>query len=81
MAPRILRHPRTRENLLEEYLFIALESPYASEAAAERFLAAVEGTLGALALMPTMGREWTTTQVVEGLRVFPVKGFENWLIF
>lgn len=81
MAPRVLRHPRTRENLLEEYLFIAVGSPHASEAAAERFLDAVEAAVTRLASMPALGREWTGSEVLEGLRVFPVKGFENWLIF
>lgn len=80
MAQRILRHPRTRENLLEEYLFIAVDSPHASEVAAERFLDAVEETLERLAAMPGMGREWPGA-IVEGLRVFTVKDFENWLIF
>lgn len=80
-APRVVRHSHTRENLLEEYLFIAVESPHASEAAAERFLDAVEQTLARLASMPAIGREWRGAQAVHGLRVFAVKGFENWLIF
>ena len=77
----MVRHPRTRENLLEEYLFIAVESSHASEAVAERFLDAVEDTLARLASMPAIGREWRGVQAVHGLRVFAVKGFENWLIF
>jgi len=81
VAHRILRHPRTRENLLDEYLFIAVESPHANEAAAERFLDAVEETLARLAAMPAMGREWPGANVVEGLRVFAVNHFESWLIF
>ncbi len=81
MAPRIVRHPRTRENILDEYLFIAVESPHASEAAAERFLDCVETTLATLASMPAMGHEWPGSEAVGGLRVFAVKEFENWLIF
>ena len=81
MKPRIIRHPRTLEDIVEAYQYIALESPYASEEVAERFLDAVEETLAMLAAMPNMGRAWPSTQVVAGLRVFPVKGFERWFVF
>ena len=81
MKHRIIRHPRTREDLVEAYQYIALESPYASDEAAERFLDSVEETLILLSGMPEMGRAWQSPQVVTNLRVFPVKGFERWFIF
>ncbi len=56
MAPCILRHPRTHENSLEEYLLLARESPHASEVAEERFLVLVEETLEEFASMPVVAR-------------------------
>lgn len=81
MAPRVYRHPRTIEILVREYEFLAVESPRASEATAEKFLVAVERTLEAIAGTPRIGRRWTRSPVVKELRYFPVRDFENWLIF
>ena len=49
---------------------------------AERFLVATRGTFEALAKMPKLGVLCTfRSPALRRLRRWPVKGFENWLIF
>ncbi len=76
MSGRIVRHPRTRQDISEQARYIADDNP----AAAERFVAAVEQAFAMLADMPGMGapREHGG---LKGLRMWPVRGFERHLIF
>ncbi len=59
-------------------MYIGQDAP----AAALRFLAAVEATLRILAENPELGpaREFDRSELL-GLRFFPVKGFDKYLIF
>lgn len=67
-----------REDLIESYLFIGLDSPDA----AERFLQAAEESCDALADMPEIGHRWDSEdERLQDVRVWHVKGFESWLIF
>ena len=70
--------PRARQDIVEAALYIADNHP----AAADRFLDAVEATLGTLANMPRIGapREFDYPALT-GLRLFPVSDFERYVIF
>ncbi len=78
MKRRVALRQAAREDLIESYLSIGLDSPDA----AERFLQAAEESCDALADMPEIGHRWESEHHrLQDVRVWHVKGFENWLIF
>ena len=78
MTRRVSRSPLARRDLVEHYVHIGLDSV----AAADRFIEAVESTFATLAEFPNMGRAWSSRRPrLRGLRVSPVVGFHNVLIF
>ena len=64
---RILRSPRAKEDLVELWVYIALDRP----AAADRVLEAIEGKLATLAAHPRLGP--LRPDIAEGLRLFPIQ--------
>ena len=76
---RIERHPAViKEDLPGIYAYIARDNP----AAAERVLNAVEATLQQLARQPLSSMIFRTPNPrLAGLRMLPVAGFENYLVF
>jgi toxin ParE1/3/4 len=78
MSNTLRRRPEARRDLFRVADYLAQNSL----AAAERFLAAAEGTMQALAGMPGMGSPWDTANPqLAGLRFFRVKGFDKYLLF
>jgi toxin ParE1/3/4 len=78
MAGRVRRDSSARRDLLKHFLLIADSSP----AAAKRFLRAAGKAMTMLASMPELGGSWELKNP-EGidLRVWPIRGFEHYLIF
>ena len=78
MSPRIVRRTLAKRDIAQIACFIADDN----EAGAERFLEAVEASLIALARMPHIGvgRHFRTPKFAD-VRMWRVKGFENYLIF
>ena len=76
---RIKRHSAVVEQDLPDiYAFIAQHDP----AAAERVLDAVEATFRQLTQQPDCGVPYPTrNRKLQGLRMFPVTGFHNYLVF
>ena len=76
---RIERHPAViEEDLPGIYAYIARDDP----AAAERVLDAVEATLRQLVTQPLSGVIFRTRNSrLTGVRMLPVAGFENYLVF
>lgn len=76
---RIERHSAVVEqDLADIYAFIAQHDP----AAAERVLDAVETTFRQLSQHPDCGVPYPTrNRKLQGLRMFPVTGFHNYLVF
>ena len=74
----VLVYPKAQEDIAESADFIARDSLDA----ALRFFDSVEATFQFLASHPETGsaREYSAT-ALKGTRVWPVKDFENWLIF
>ncbi len=78
MAGRIITRVSAKRDLLECFVTIG-ES---SEAAALRFLRAAESTFQLLAAQPRIGRLTNFPHPsLRGVRRFPIKGFEKYLIF
>ena len=78
MSGRILKKDHAKRDLLEEAWYIALDNPDA----AERFLIAAEEAFSTLSLMPQMGPDRVSRNpAIQGLRMWPIRGFENVLIF
>ncbi len=78
MKRRVALRHAAREDLIESYLFIGCDN----SDAAERFLQAAEESCDALADMPESGHRWESEdQRLQDVRVWHVKGYENWLIF
>jgi toxin ParE1/3/4 len=75
----IERHPAVlADDLPEIYGYIARDNP----AAAERVLDAVEATFNLLAQEPEAGVAYPTRNPkLRGLRMLPVIGFRNYLVF
>ena len=78
MKLEIHKKPEAKLDLLQHFIFIGEDNLDA----AERFLDAVEDALGKLSDMPGMGRlrEFTIPELRD-VRSWPVRGFENYLIF
>jgi toxin ParE1/3/4 len=79
MANNVSKRPAALADLEESGSFIGRDSL----AAELRFYEAAESTFKQLAQMPGLGRERTdlTHERLRGLRSFPVRGFDNWLVF
>ncbi len=79
MTDLVTYRSRARIDLLEQFVHLGQE---ASLDTASRYLAAVEATCALLCTQPRMGTTWPSTlgQVSE-MRRFPVRGFNNYLIF
>jgi toxin ParE1/3/4 len=79
MKRRILRRPRAIDDLEDQTLYY-LEN--AGEEIASRFLSAAEETLERLLDLPLSGatRAYLNPSL-EGLRMFPVRGFERHVLF
>lgn len=78
MSLRVVRRPRARRDIVDIAVFIAQDSPESSD----RFLEATELTLQALARMPRVGALCRFRNPrFAGVRMWRVRGFENYLIF
>ncbi|WP_454018885.1 type II toxin-antitoxin system RelE/ParE family toxin [Azospirillum sp. Marseille-Q6669] len=75
---RILPSPRARKDILDHYTYIGLQD----EAAAERFLTAIERSFARIAEHPDIGstRLWHNP-ALRGIRAWPVGGFGRYLIY
>ena len=79
MIPRVTSRPRARLDLLEQFVYFSEE---ANAALAERYYAAVDQTCTTLVNQSHAGVLYDSGIAgLEGLRRFPVRGFENHLIF
>ena len=78
MNPRIVRRPKAKRDVVEIALYLSERSLEASD----RFVDAVERAFRSLAGMPGMGspRRFRKPQFT-GLRMWPVQGFDNYLVF
>jgi toxin ParE1/3/4 len=78
-APRILRRPRAKADLIEHYSHIARDKA----APAERFLRVAESAFELLARTPAIGTVWVSPNPrLAGVRVYPLpRGFRNYLVF
>ncbi len=78
MSRKIIRHDAARQDLLNEAYFIAEDNLDASD----RFLHATEDAFRSLAALPGMGvqRDYKRP-ALQGMRMWPVPGFEKYLIF
>lgn len=75
----VFQRPAARRDLVEHYVYLAEN---AGEAVADRFLDHVEATFIGLSEHPDMGAPLTLRRPeLAGLRKWPVKDFEKFLIF
>jgi plasmid stabilization system protein ParE len=75
--PRIVKRPACKRDLVRHFAFIAGDSVEA----ARRFLRAAQNSFEALASMPKMGTPGKFPGgKLDDLRLWRVKGFENYLI-
>lgn len=78
MTRRIIPRPEAERDLLEIFAYLGEESPQA----AERFLDAVEATLGRIAARPGLGAPLNLDDPrLADLRVCSVSRFKSYLIF
>ena len=78
MAGDVFMRPRAKKDVIEQALYIAEDNPDA----ADGFLDAVEQALDTLADMPEIGApRQSYNPALEGIRMWPIKGFEKHLIF
>lgn len=78
ISPVTLR-PRARLDLLEQFVYFGEQN---GVELAERYLAAIDATCRLLADHPKSGVGYDSGIVrLKGLRRFPVKGFEDYLVF
>jgi toxin ParE1/3/4 len=75
---RATKKPQAESDLLTYYLYIHERNPKA----ADRFLSATQDAIEKLAQVPGMGapRDFKNHELA-GLRSWPIRGFENYLIF
>lgn len=77
MTRRFTILPAARADLLEQFGYLAEDSPEA----ADRFLASAEAAFERLGEMPALGiRRSTRNPRLPGLRQWPIHGFRNHLI-
>lgn len=76
--PRILITPAAEDDLVNLWVYIAREN----RSAADRVYDAVGETITELASMPTIGALYRPKRTrLEGIRLFPVKRFQNYIIY
>ena len=79
MSSPVTQRPRARLDLLEQFVYFGEE---ASVELAERYFSAVHATCLQLVDRPHSGALYNSGVAgLKGLRRFPVKGFENYLLF
>src|SRR4051794_6043967 len=79
MSRAVVKRPRAEADLIGCYAYLGEK---ASDATADRFLAAVEKTLGLLARSPGIGAPHDTNNPrLSGLRYFPVSKFKPYILF
>ena len=79
MIPPVTQRPRARLDLLEQFVYFG---ETADAALAERYFAAVDQTCAVLVDQPHAGVLYDSgIAQIEGLRRFPVRGFEYYLVF
>jgi toxin ParE1/3/4 len=79
MSPPVTQRPRARLDLLEQFVHFGEQD---SVEPAERYLTAVDATCLGLFDHPHSGVLYDSGIArLKGLRRFPVKGFENYLVF
>lgn len=78
MSRKIIRHDAARRDLLDEAYYIAEDNLDASD----RFLQATEDAFRRLADLPGIGvrRDYQRPEL-QGMRMWPIPGFEKFLIF
>ncbi|WP_175429572.1 type II toxin-antitoxin system RelE/ParE family toxin [Azospirillum argentinense] len=78
MATRIFPSPRARKDILDHYTYIGLRD----EAAAKRFLTAIDRSFARIAEHPDIGstRLWRNP-ALRGIRAWPVAEFDRHLIY
>jgi toxin ParE1/3/4 len=77
MAKIVIR-PEAESDLDAIYTYLGRSS----HLVAERFLAAVQGALETLAIMPELGsRSESSHKTLADLRIWPIRGFRKYLIF
>jgi toxin ParE1/3/4 len=74
----IIKRPQAERDLEECFVFIGADNLDA----ALRFLAAAEETFSQLVQFPRIGKsKRVKTRILPGIRQFPIKGFESYLVF
>lgn len=74
----IIKRPQVERDLEECFVFIGTDNLDA----ALRFLVAAEETFSQLARFPRIGKsKRVKTRILPGIRQFPIKGFEQHLVF
>jgi len=78
MSRQVIKKPQANEDLTDIFEYIGQDSPHA----ADRFLVAADLTFAKLARVPGLGQRWPSPipQLVD-VRVWPLRGFRNFLIF
>ena len=79
MTDPVTHRSRARLDLLKQFVYFGEE---ASVELAERYFAAVDETCALLVKHPNSGTRYeSSVKRLEGMRRFPVRGFDNYLIF
>jgi toxin ParE1/3/4 len=79
MIPPVTQRPRARLDLLEQFVYFGEES---GVDLAQRYFAAVDGICAMLVKQPNAGVAYDSGIAgLEGMRRFPIRGFENYLLF
>ncbi len=79
MIPLVTQRPRARRDLLEQFVYFGEES---SVELAERYIAAIDEVCDMLVKQPNAGVAYDSGIAgLEGMRRFPIRGFENYLMF
>jgi toxin ParE1/3/4 len=76
--PQISITPAAEDDLLNIWVYVALDNPEA----ADRIFQSAENTFNLLADMPGIGTVyWTTNAFLKRLRFFPIKRFQNYIVY
>jgi len=79
MNPPVTQRPRARLDLLDQYVYFGEQ---AGVELAERYFTAIDETCLQLVKHPRSGPHYDSGIArLDGLRRFPVKGFEKYLVF